>query len=181
MAKGFRFSATRIYLTYSRTVLRMTPNVVLALIKKKLEKHEILQYLISVEKHVKVGQHIHAYFKFGDKLDYKNEIFADLVYYGKTYHPNISTVHSWHQLMEYIKKDGNWISNIDETRPLWKVQVESSETEIEFLESMMWDFGAEIPYIRYRIMKDLRKAWRHQKADQPKTLNKRGDMKGKFK
>ncbi len=169
MAKGFRFSATRIYLTYSRTVLRMTPNVVLALIEKKLEKHEILQYLISVEKYAKVGQHIHAYFKFGDKLDYKNEIFVDLVYYGKIYHPNISTVYSWHKLMEYIKKDGEWISNIDETRPTWKVNLEESKTKKEFLENMMWEFGSENTYTRYRISMDL---WK-EKEKSPVTRNRK--------
>jgi len=158
MAKEYRFSATRIFLTYSQTLPRFTPKVVLALIKKKVEKNEMLQYLISVESHSDGGKHIHAYFKFGIKLDSKNPRFMDLVYYGKIYHPNISSVSGWHQLMEYIKKDkpeSDWISDIDETRPTWKVALEESKTKEEFLESMMWEFGAENPYIRYRISMDL--------------------------
>ncbi len=179
--KEWRFSAERIYLTYARTLPRFRPKVVLKYLEKIVEKYDILQYLISIEDHADGGKHIHAYLKFDRTLDSKNVRFMDIKYYGKIYHPNVQSVTGWHKLMEYIKKDGDWISNIEETRPMWKVIAEDSLDEEDFATRMLWHFGTENNYLTYRLMKDVWSARRHKQFDAPKTENKRGAMRGKFK
>ncbi len=179
MVKQFRFSAERIFLTYSQTPVRLRPQVVLKYFNKKWKKIGVVQYLISQESHSKGGKHIHAYFKFGKKLDSKNTDFMDLQYYGKKYHPNIRKVVNVHQLWKYIKKDKpeiDWISNIEETRPLWEVNLQESRSKKEFLENMMWMYADKNLYIQYRIAMDL---WKIKESD---SYSKRVHVvKGKLK
>lgn len=151
----FRFNAKRIFLTYSQTLPRFTPDVVLKHLNKKAEKIAIINYLIGQETHADGGKHIHAYLKFETKLDTKNSRFLDLTYYGHNYHPYISKVTEVHKLWRYIKKENNYITNIDETRPMWQVFLEESPTKKIFLNNLLWFYGDENKYLQYRILSDL--------------------------
>lgn len=158
--QAFRFSAYRVFLTYARTLPRFKPPVVLRHLKKLVEKNKIVQYLISIEDHSDGGKHIHAYLKVRDKFDSKNSRFMDIKFYNDVYHPNVAAVTQVHKLWEYIKKRGDYITNIDETRPVWKVIVEESKSKTEFIESLIWHYGWENQYLNYRLLSDL---WKEKK------------------
>ncbi len=160
MPDGPRFNAQRMFLTYSQTTPRLTPEVVLLYLEKKAEIFRIRDYLISHETHKDGGKHIHAYLKFETKLDIKNMIFMDIVYYRKVYHPNIQKVTQVHKLWEYIKKEKRYITNLKETRPLWKVMVEESATKQELLESLLWYYGDKNQYLQSRLILDLYREFR---------------------
>lgn len=166
----WRFAAERIFLTYAHIPVRFTPKIFLVHLRRIMGKRKILQYLISVEMYKEGGLHIHVYLKVEPQFDTTNVRFMDLTYYGKVYHPNIAVVTAWHQLMKYIKKDGNWISNIDETRPVWKVMVEDSVNKKEFIENMIYHFGNENQYLNYRLMNDY---WKEVRMGNPEPENKR--------
>lgn len=174
----WRFAAERIFLTYSHVLPRFTPKIVLVNLRKIVGKREILQYLISVEEYSKGGLHIHVYLKVEPQFDTTNVRFMDIIYYGKIYHPNIAVVTAWHQLMKYIKKDGNWISNINETRPIWKTMVEDSVNKKEFIENMIFHFGTENQYLTYRLMHDL---WKETRVLGPKTDGRNASRRFKYR
>lgn len=149
---SFRFNAQKVFLTYSQTKKNMHPQWVLTQIKLKAEVEE---YLISQERHEDGGYHIHAYFKFTKKLDTKNSRFFDVQYYRKGYHPNVQKPKSRYKLFRYIKKDKEYITNLDETRPPWKVLLEDASTHSEFLTELMWSLGRIDNYAGYRTLRDL--------------------------
>lgn len=152
MAEKFRFNASRVFLTYSQTPRRFTPQVVLKQITKKAE---VKDYLISQEHHKDGGTHIHAYIEFTKKLDTKDSRFFDLEYYRQGYHPNIQKVTKVHRLWEYIKKDKKYITNIEETRPVWKQILEDAESMEDALTRVMWHIGRIDNYAGYRTFRDL--------------------------
>lgn len=152
MSKQFRFNAQKVFLTYPRTVKRISPEV----LRRKLnEKAEVQDYLIAQERHVDGGYHLHAYVKFTSKLDTKDQRYFDVVYYGKNYHPNVQKPLKVHKLWEYIKKSGNYITNIAETRPRWLVALEDLDDKQEFLTFLMWEIGRLDNYAGYRTLRDL--------------------------
>lgn len=155
IGKGFRFNRRSVFLTYSRTPLRLSPEVVL---RKLSDLAEIEHYLISQEEHKEEGEHmyhLHIYIKFRDKLDTKNSGFFDITYYGKNYHPNIQKPRKKHKLWRYIKKDKRYITNMDETRPKWEVILNDSESTEEFLTEVMWEIGRMDNYAGYKTLRDL--------------------------
>lgn len=149
---SFRFNAQKVFLTYSQTKKNMHPQWVL---KQISAIAEIEEYLISQERHEDGGYHIHGYFKFTKKLDTKNPRFFDLAYYRKGYHPNIQKPKSRYKLFRYIKKDKQFITNIDETRPPWQVLLEETDNESDFLTELMWTIGRIDNYAGYRTLRDL--------------------------
>lgn len=117
-------------------------------------KAGIDQYLIAQERHKDGGYHLHAYFKFDRKLDWNSAKCFNVKYY-KDYHPSIERIkHKWHML-KYIKKEGEYITNMSETRPPWLVLLEDSSTRLEFLEGLMWKINRIDNYAGYRTLTDL--------------------------
>lgn len=154
MATGFRLNRRDVFLTYSRTTKRFSPHVVLRQLE---DKAEIKHYVISQEQHKEAKKrnfHIHAYIEFPDKIDVKNERFFDLEYYGQIYHPNIQRPKKKWQLLEYIKKDNEYIENF-ESRPGWKVILDDSTTDEEFLTQIMWRVNRIDNYAGYKTLRDL--------------------------
>ena len=132
---SFRINRYRTFNTYSQTKKNMKPAWLLQQINAKAEVED---YLISQEVHADGGYHLHAYFKFKEKLDTKNPRFFDVEYYKKSYHPNIQKVKAQWALFRYIKKEGNYITNIKETRPPWQQILEDSTNRKDFLENIMF-------------------------------------------
>ena len=162
----FRFNSQKVFLTYSQTPRRLSQKKLLSLISAKAD---IEDYLICQENHDDGGYHLHAYFKFANKLDKKDAKFFDISYYSKQFHPNIQKPKKIHKLWEYIKKeDENYITNISETRPKWLVALEDSENIQEFLMSTMWEIGRIDNYAGYRTYRDLfEEKMRDKLADPP--------------
>lgn len=124
------------------------------ILKQISAKAEVVEYLISQERHENGGYHIHAYFKFSKKLDTKDERFFDLQYYRKRYHPNIQKPKHRNKLFRYIKKDKKFISNF-ETRPIWEQLIQDSTTDKEFLENILYTVNRIDNYSGYRTLRDL--------------------------
>lgn len=149
---SFRFNAEKVFLTYSQTKKNMTPQW---LLKNMQAKAGVSEYLISQESHKDGGKHLHAYFKFDKKLDTRSVTFFDVEYYRRGYHPNIQKPKSLFKLYDYIKKDKQYITNIDETRPAWLVILEDSEDLEELLTRIMWKVNRIDNYAGYRTLRDL--------------------------
>ncbi len=149
---SFRFNAQKVYLTYSQTKAKQSPEYLLRNISKIADVEE---YLISQERHKDGGYHLHAYFKFTKKLDKRSARVFDLSYYNKSYHPNIQVPKKRFKLFHYIKKDKSFITNILETRPAWEVMLDESDNEEDFLYSLMRSIGRYDNYAGYRTLRDL--------------------------
>lgn len=130
----FKFQATRVFLTYSQCPA--TPELLLEHFKDLFEgrKEDIKEYLICQEKHKETnGYHLHAYIRLSSRLSITNSRFFDLELihdyvtnetcsdgetdideYNKIYHPNIEAVKNYKHVTKYIKKDGIFITNINE-------------------------------------------------------------------
>lgn len=136
---NFRWERIDVYLTYSQTKQKMTPQWLLEEINQKAE---IDKYLISQERHHDGGYHLHAWFKFLSKISTKNPRFFDVIYYKNPYHPTIRKPSKARAkqftLFKYIKKEGQYITNMDETRPKWKVLLDEIVDEDQFLEELLW-------------------------------------------
>lgn len=152
---AFRLNRMDVFLTYSRVPKNFTSELVLREISKKAE---VEKYVISVEKHKEGGRrpcHIHAYFKFKNKLDVKNPEFFDITYYGVKHHPNIQPPKRKDLVIRYVKKDGNFIENYD-SRPEWLKLIEDyGNDKKQFLKEIMYSIGRIDNYAGYRTLRDL--------------------------
>lgn len=139
--RSFRFNAEKVFLTYSQTRRNMTHQW---LLDRLNAKSEVYEYLISQERHKGGGYHLHAYVHFHSTLDTKNVNYFDVVHYSTGYHPNIKkpdfSGNGRYRLYDYIKKDGNYITNLVETRPAWqaiKEDATSWPSAIEMLQEQI--------------------------------------------
>lgn len=151
-SETFRFNAQKVFLTFSQTKKKQDEKWFLNTLKKKAE---IQEYLIAQERHENGGYHVHAYLKFSTKLDTKNARFFDVKYYGKDYHPNIIKPKKLEHLYRYLKKDKKYITNIEETRPVWLQLLADSTSEKEFLIELMWKINRIDNYAGYKTLRDL--------------------------
>lgn len=148
MTDKFRFAASTVFLTYSQTPGKLTPDMLLAKISEKVG---VEQYLIAQERHEDLGYHLHAYFKFDKKLDTRDPRFFDVKYY-RVYHPNVQRVKRKYSLWRYIKKSGSYITSGFESRPAWQVVLEDNDTEHDFLTDIMFRVGRLDNYAGYRSL-----------------------------
>lgn len=149
---GYRFNAQHVFLTYAQTKKLQTPSKLLKVVGTRAE---IEKYLISQERHVDGGYHLHAYLKFTKKLDRTSEGLFGWTYYNKLNLPHVQLPRTKHKLWAYIKKDKDFITNMDETRPRWLVNLEDSSDLEEFLLATMWDVNRIDNYAGYRTYRDL--------------------------
>lgn len=68
----------------------------------------IEEYVICQEKHKDGDSHLHAFVKYAKKVEWK----ADRWDIGN-HHGNYQVAKSWKAVIDYVKKDGDYISNID--------------------------------------------------------------------
>ncbi len=148
---SFRFNASRVFLTYSQTPEKLTPEKLLTAIKAKAG---VDRYCISQERHADGGWHLHAFFKFTEKLDTKSSAFFDIKYY-RSFHPNIVKVTKEPMLLKYIKKQGESIENFD-TRPDWLALLDDChDDKVQFLTELQYRIGRYDNYSGYRNLRDL--------------------------
>lgn len=87
-------------------------------------KFPLKEYVICEEEHKDGTLHLHAFLKLEKKFYFKSGLF-DL----QGYHGNYQVAKSWRAVVEYVKKDGNFISNIDSERLLTKKHVSKMKKE----------------------------------------------------
>lgn len=110
--KQFRLRGKKLFLTYPQ--LNSSIEFIKEKVLKQLElkiKH-IEYYLISEEKHKDEGLHIHCFFELKTSFDTSNVNYLDLQFEGVDYHGNYQIGKKKNALIEYIIKDGNYITNM---------------------------------------------------------------------
>lgn len=106
---GFRLNSAQIFLTYSQCPIE--PSIILEFIKNVVAEWELDTYIIAQEKHKDNNLHLHAYIKLKNKPNKRN---AERLFDFGEYHPKVETCRSWKNVIKYVSKDGNYITNIDE-------------------------------------------------------------------
>lgn len=71
-------------------------------------KWDLEEYVIAEEEHKDGALHLHAFLKLKSRVYFKPEMFDIAGYHG-----NYQPAKSWRAVQEYVRKDGNFISNID--------------------------------------------------------------------
>lgn len=72
------------------------------------EKYVLSEYVICEEEHKDGELHLHAFLKLNKRVYFKPNMF-DI----QGYHGEYQVAKSWRAVINYVKKDGNYISNID--------------------------------------------------------------------
>jgi len=102
--KGFRLNTQQIFLTYAQC--DKTPLEIYDFLSKKVE---VDKYIVAQEKHKDGNNHIHAYLLLKKKVNIKNARHFDL----EEFHPKVEGCRSWKNVVKYVTKDGNYITNYD--------------------------------------------------------------------
>ena len=71
-------------------------------------KWEIVEYVICEETHADGEPHLHAFLKLDRRVNFKASMFDVAGYHG-----NYQVAKSWRAVQAYVKKDGDFITNID--------------------------------------------------------------------
>lgn len=104
ITKKFRFQGRSVFLTFPQC--ETTLQVAVENLEKK-SKVPVEEYIIACEKHQDGNTHLHAYIKFGKKLNIARSDFFNYIG-GKQ--PNIQKVKNKEYCVAYVAKDGNYIS-----------------------------------------------------------------------
>jgi len=104
----FRLNAQQLFLTYPKCPL--TPQQALDALSSTMR---IDKYLICQEQHQDSSLHLHCYLKLQKKINLKDPNALDLPGPQDTYHGNYQGVRSAKGVIQYLKKDGNYLTNID--------------------------------------------------------------------
>jgi hypothetical protein len=107
--KAFRISAKRIYLTYSQVNKEMQTADVLKELQSK--KTFCFKHLISKEFHLDGGTHFHVVLEATTKFNIQQQDFLDITYQDKSYHGNYQAVKSLSNVVEYVCKAGDYITD----------------------------------------------------------------------
>ncbi len=106
---NFRISAKRVYLTYSQVNECMQNQDVLHDLRSK--KTFCFKHVISKEYHQDGGTHFHVLLEATDKFNITEADFLDITYQGKSYHGNYQAVRSFRNVVEYICKAGDYVTD----------------------------------------------------------------------
>lgn len=71
-------------------------------------KYDVEEYVICCEKHADGENHLHAFLKVANRITFKADMF-DI----HDYHGHYEVAKSWKAVKEYVKKDGDYISNLN--------------------------------------------------------------------
>ena len=104
-AKNPRVNTKKLLLTYSQCPIDIKScfsslNVIL-----RAHNRNIVEYILSTEKHQDGSSHIHAYIELDNRIDTRNMRLFDISQEGKVYHPNILKSKYKTACVEYILKD----------------------------------------------------------------------------
>lgn len=108
--KKFRLNRKLFGLTYSCPKNLSAISIDLEMIREFLEGIGKCYYIISEEEHKDGKLHYHCYVDYFKKIDSKNERFFDL----NGIHPKIEKINKKENWCDYIRKDNNFITNMDE-------------------------------------------------------------------
>lgn len=110
--KEFRLRGKKLYLTYAQldSSIEFIKEETLEQLKKKIKN--IREYAISQEFHKDGGIHTHCFFELNVKIDISGADCFDLIFNGKSYHGNYQIGKRKQALLEYIVKDGDYITNM---------------------------------------------------------------------
>lgn len=109
-ARTFRKQGKQWFLTYSQCLVE--PQECLDQLNDLL-KENIENYIIAQEEHKDEGKHLHVYLKLDKIKDVINPRYYDLEKETIIYHGNYQTCRSPKRVMEYVTKDGNYITNMN--------------------------------------------------------------------
>lgn len=161
--KQFRLRGKKLFLTYPQLDknIEFLKEKVLSQLKLKL-KH-IEHYLIGEEKHENGGIHIHCFFELKTSFDTMNVNYLDLELENQIYHGNYQIGKKKNLLIEYIIKDGNFITNMNLPikngkllTPIEHLFQECSEKGLQATRDLLYDSYPSIAATRGgTIMKNL--------------------------
>lgn len=99
----FRLSATNLYLTYPKCPAPL--DLSLDILKDKLCRHIVTDYIFVKEFHEDSSPHIHAYLKCSKKVDIKNAASLDITFNDISYHGNYQTAKYPNKVISYMLKN----------------------------------------------------------------------------
>ncbi|AUM61624.1 Rep [uncultured virus] len=102
--KEFRLNSQQLFLTYSQCPINL--ELILNHLKSLVE---IDKYIVAQEKHQDGNLHIHCYLLLKSKLNLKNPRKFDY----QEYHPKVEGCRSYKNVIKYVTKDGNYITNYE--------------------------------------------------------------------
>lgn len=130
----FRFSAKRVFLTYSDVCEHITKESIYFDLE---ERYPFKHYAIAEELHQSGGRHIHCIIEFKKKVDSKDTTLFDVSDIDHQHHPNIQPIKRgqahWERVLEYVtKEDPIPLANI-ELKPTWGEMFDMATTKDEYL------------------------------------------------
>lgn len=99
---AYRFNAETIFLTYPQCDLTKE-----TLLVRLHALFEIKEYVVAEEKHADGSPHLHAFLKLCRKINRTTPDFADV----DGFHPNIQAPRSVKAVIEYVRKDANYLAS----------------------------------------------------------------------
>ncbi|OMJ13215.1 Replication-associated protein A, partial [Smittium culicis] len=105
--KAYRLASMSFFLTYPKCTL--SKETVLAELKKICD---VETYIVARELHSDGTPHIHAYLKVKKTINSKNPRYFDI----KGYHGNYDSCRNPKNVMKYVMKDKNFITNSTESQ-----------------------------------------------------------------
>ena len=148
---GFRFCSQQAFLTYPQASNTTKAHIVdffktLCIPSQRSEDKYVERILVAEERHEDGNRHFHAYIKFSTKVDIADERLFDV----DGHHPNIQGVRSAKNVLDYCKKDGDFISlqrRVDEwvewnqsVKRTWGELLEAAQTAEEFMLSVRQNY-----------------------------------------
>lgn len=121
-----QYQAIGWFLTYPQCPL--SPQQALDLLQKL--PYQIKEYVIAAEEHKDGTPHLHAFIKYHKKVTWRANLW-DL----EQYHGNYQGAKCWRAVEKYVKKGGNYISNLD----LHAASVKKAARTKELLETPILD------------------------------------------
>lgn len=157
--KQFRLKAKNLFLTYTN----LNPQVelkqkVLKSLSLNLKTYGINEYTIAVEQNKTNNKvHIHAYISGNKPIDIKNPYFLDIEIDGETYHGNYQAAKNSKNVIEYCKKQGDFITNIKDKpkrkKPLAFLRDITREKGAQYAIDLMYNDFPELAVSRGRSIK----------------------------
>lgn len=138
----FRLQAVHLFLTYPQCPVHRDDLLPLLVAKVAEYGCEVKQYVVANEQHQNGEWHAHAYLGLNEKLRVRGAECFDITYNGVTYHGKYESARKPKDVIEYCKKDGQFIASLKpEKRTLQKIFAEATEapTAEEFMSILMRD------------------------------------------
>lgn len=135
----FQFNTKKVFLTYAQcgdTTKEDAANFIATL--------NPLFYVIAIEFHADGGKHLHVVVGWASALRTRNERFFDF----NGLHPNITSVRSIARVLDYVRKDGDWLSfgpvpDTERKDAKWSSLIEDSESPEDFMAEAQARFPRE--------------------------------------